>query len=1086
MKLICLSMSFERLVKEVDALTYNSRSVLNALIRSVLRYGTDKGYSVVRAGTTLSLNRQHIYLLYRFYNEWAAYDFSEEGFDIARANVVDNFMSATDGDLLDEALITHAKVLYLNPDNKNNDTAYWRNKLITTLDKSALLNSSPIPINLRTPVMDENMNTTKYNQYETYLLPIGYYRSQILGYYDDGQDYSAGGKTWTFNVNEKFTVNAPTIVMGGSDYVYANGVERFKNRCQSNRGSKTYDSYSLCYGYNTKIIGDYGTVGGDNNFVINAASAHSISSSSMLQGHYGGIFAGFRNQVYSTNGATSGGEDLVVLGPHGYAANRFNTVGYYGLTFDIPDLTAIDTSCQVTVNTCDSESDFIQSIYNPSNIVRILDSKNTQTPMAWLNLRVGDRVIIYNQTINGRDYLSWHGIEFQKQYAKVTGITRGGYYYDIVLDTNVNYSQYGVNGGKITKLATSTHPNDYFGTNSTAFNYMTVAAGDNQTVVGVANAIYTSPEFMVGTGYIPAGNDLSTQYINGNYITSKIFRETGFAVARDYFFGSIGSYIEYGALRSGADREGQRRWVHTSDSGKHADMYFEVTEGTTEFASVWDGEINPDTANYSTYHTNHIGLSNTIMSIGRYTTRRENDNCIGAINFYDKDWFNDHNDVNSNKQPRNTIIEIIAQNGVRELKSNINITNGFVTASGYISSTRYNPAGSYGVWIDNPISAGLYSNTEYIAISSANTLSLYSTNSILATSKSQINFDAKYFRITSTTETLGTLALTGDAKSHAYWFGGPDDGDPVRCMYGGFLINAHNNMQAKPYIVPNAYGTDEFLRGAASDHILSSVGGNNNIPHYQSDCYGEQVQLHLPGPSYTDNIHPFITRYKKAQYDASGKETVAEILKVNKLALLEDLEYKTVWYGYNPRPCNIMYRVADIIIPNNPSAGLSWSFDVIQNNLGRKYGGEWNVNLSVTNNYTSTNPSGIGVTVNVIINDVYPIPAILASQCVNLAVYVRANTIGDSSKSSRVELWMGYNPNTYLSIMQKRITDQSMVQMNHPVTPETPDASNSYYYFENTYDSKMPDSGITNINKSTDGGEATKYSQFTLTAEGWH
>lgn len=32
----------------------------------------------------------------------------------------------------------------------------------------------------------------------------------------------------------------------------------------------------------------------------------------------------------------------------------------------------------------------------------------------------------------------------------------------------------------------------------------------------------------------------------------------------------------------------------------------------------------------------------------------------------------------------------------------------------------------------------------------------------------------------------------------------------------------------------------------------------------------------------------------------------------------------------------------------------------------------------------------------------------------------------------------------------------------------------------------MPDSGITNINKSTDGGEATKYSQFTLTTEGWH
>ena len=41
-------MSFERIVKEVDVLTYNARSVLNALIRSVLRYGTSNGYTVVK------------------------------------------------------------------------------------------------------------------------------------------------------------------------------------------------------------------------------------------------------------------------------------------------------------------------------------------------------------------------------------------------------------------------------------------------------------------------------------------------------------------------------------------------------------------------------------------------------------------------------------------------------------------------------------------------------------------------------------------------------------------------------------------------------------------------------------------------------------------------------------------------------------------------------------------------------------------------------------------------------------------------------------------------------------------------------
>ena len=41
----------DRLQKEMDALTYNSRSVLNALIRSTVVSGSSKGFTATRVGT---------------------------------------------------------------------------------------------------------------------------------------------------------------------------------------------------------------------------------------------------------------------------------------------------------------------------------------------------------------------------------------------------------------------------------------------------------------------------------------------------------------------------------------------------------------------------------------------------------------------------------------------------------------------------------------------------------------------------------------------------------------------------------------------------------------------------------------------------------------------------------------------------------------------------------------------------------------------------------------------------------------------------------------------------------------------------
>lgn len=911
-------MAFEKLVKEIDVLTYNARSVLNALNRSVLKYGTSNGYSVTRAGVELVLEREDIYLLYRFYNEWGVTKYAKDSFQTAFDSVTEHFMSVVDVklDKLRNALVKHSKIMFMTKDNKNDSEDEWINRIIDYVDKHVLVNSSPIPVNLRTPVFDENMATTKYNQFETYLLPIGYYMQAILGYSGDNEDHSAGGKTWTFNVDRKFTVKCPTIELGGD-----NGSERYTYRISSAYGSSIYTSYSLVYGYNTKVNADTSTAGGSNSFVIGGRSAHNISDCSMIQGSYSGIYAGINNQIYAYNGAIAGGEDLVITGTHGFAANRLNTVGFYGMVYDIPDLSTVDNSCEVVVNVCDAATNAIKVTHNPRNVVRLYVEKNRSYPIQYNVFNPGDKVLIYNQTKNGKNYLTWNGIECKSQVATISSIsyhnTNDGGYVDIFLEQNVDYSQYGFDGGRIAPYASKAHPSNYYGTNSTALNYMTTAAGYNQTVVGIANIPYTSPRFIVGCGYIPAGNALACRYIDGGYVASTVYRENNFMVADDFIYAGLGSYIGFGISRNSSRRREFGRWVDTTDLKNQPEIHLEVTEGAVEPAFNESYEQNPDTTDYNCYHTNHIGLSATKMSMGRYSNRNEKDNIIAAVNFYDKDWFNDHKDVNNMNQPRNTALELIAQNGVRELKTNMNITNGFVTADGYICTYRYATEGSYGVWLDNPVSSSLYSNSEYIAVSAANTLSLYSANCVKLTSKSTLSFMGKYLYIDKNTETIGTLALTGDAKSHSHWF----DGDVARSLYGGFLLVTKGKVQAMAakYILPNyhscCWGLDEFVDGdPTSAHIFSSVGGANNITDYDNGCNEESTKLVLPGPSYTNHIHPFLIRYKKQLTDAQGKVTTKEIMQVDKLAFLEDISNRTVYYAYNNEGLSKFVKVCTITL----------------------------------------------------------------------------------------------------------------------------------------------------------------------------
>ena len=961
-------MALERLTKEIDVLTYNARSVLNALIRSVLRYGTSNGYTVTKSSVELKLTRNDIYLLYRLYNEWAGLGFGKDTFDAACDNVREKFMPAAnanpllvadaDNDELLHAVVTHSKIMYLNSSNKKQDNQYWIDQIINAADKTYILNSSPIPINLRTPVFDENMEVDKYSQYETYLLPMGYYMSLILGSAGDEVDHVAGGRNWWFDVDNEFKVTAPSVVFGGDD-----GTDRFTYRCARNDTGdlKSSPSYSLAYGWNTKLRGVYGTVGGRSTFVF-ADNAHGISTNGMIQGKYAGIYAGLNNQVHETNGMTAGGEDLVVLGSHGFAANRFNFVGFPGMIFKVPNLTKIDQDCEVVVNVCEADTAKTLTKYNPTNILDIYDNQNELTPITWSKFKVGDQVIIYDQTINGKNYLSWFGVELHHQITTITGIETYGAYTRFILKDNIRYSEIGVNGGRVARYSSSDYTSytyeysgssasktrRYFGANSTALNYLTIAAGFNQTVVGLANFPVIKPNFIVGTGYVPEGDEIQTQYVgvgvfgsdSDGYIHSNVYRQNAFMVARDYIHAATSAYVMMGMVDDQKQTD-VGHWVATTDNVNHRELYLEATDGSLEVACNDPHDKTLDTSNYQQYHTSHIGLSNTRMVIGRFTDRSKDSDksCLAAINFYDKRWFDEHGDVNSDKMPRNTALELLGENAIRELKTNFNITNGFVTKDGYICQSRYAPKDSYGVWKDNAVAYGLYKETEYIAISSANTLSLYSANMVLIDSKSRVHIDGPRLTIDKMTSTIGTLALTGNAKSHCHdWIcgcamvNGEQQPDFARVMYGGFLIATSDDVHygCTKYILPArdgvCWGLDEFGAGgidgkATSAHIFSSVGGDNTgIPGYKDSCKKESVKLILPGPSYVDHVHPVMMRYREAEY-TNGTMTKNEIMQVDKLALYDDIVIRRTLKASNNSGASRWVKIAELVVPH-PENGI--------------------------------------------------------------------------------------------------------------------------------------------------------------------
>lgn len=323
----------DRLQKEIDALTYNARTVLNALIRSVTAAGNNKGFNATRADETIYLSRIDIYRIYKFYEEWQANDFATEdnllkqGFTTILANhdatpvTVDGTVTNTKATT--SALVNHSKILFQTTANKDNTDTEWLDLIKNNNNAKLVSNSAPIPLNLRTPIFDENLSTAHYNSHPTYLFPSGYFTIDLLGYSGDDTNHELGGKSWTINSDDFIRLNSKKISLGG---VIPEATYKIAD--------KRTGEYALSFGYDSHAQAKYSVAGGfhsmvpvfeeDSIYTAIAIGTKNIASrigstsiggySNSVSNKFGAILGGSLNKVTAEGGGILGGKNNIVGG----------------------------------------------------------------------------------------------------------------------------------------------------------------------------------------------------------------------------------------------------------------------------------------------------------------------------------------------------------------------------------------------------------------------------------------------------------------------------------------------------------------------------------------------------------------------------------------------------------------------------------------------------------------------------------------------------------------------------------------------------------------------------------------------------
>jgi hypothetical protein len=510
----------ERLQKEMDALTYNSRTVLNALIRSTVVNGSSQGFTVTRVTETITLSRVDIYRLYRFYQEWEENEFSTvdvygslsqkalKGFytivdEHDSVTVVDDSGVSTSSATTD-ALVKHSQILFLNESNIDLLTMplHWLGLIEDSNNPKLVSNSSPIPINLRTPVFDENLATTRYNQHPTYLFPNAYYILDAFGYSGDDTDHRMDGKSWTIGADESVSIESPKIAMGDID-------TRDTRKTRENRnGPDTRSNYSTVWGYNTHARALYSTAGGRRSMVsIGAFAAIAVGNTNYSSNNNAAVIGGTVNTGAGEYiGIMSGSYNTVVADRGGILAGRSNLVGAAVHNFTFPVDNIADVDCIVSVDDC--YDDMVSTGGSPlgRNTIAITGDYSS-------SYKINDIVRLFRFTTKydgetGIEFYEVNGDIYDTQDVNVTSVE----YIDPA--TNPDNLNVGmtvitlsgdvigmgvVDGGRISVKQSANRIYDY-GANSVALGLSSVAKGEDQTVVGHYNYIDVNSRFIVGTG----------------------------------------------------------------------------------------------------------------------------------------------------------------------------------------------------------------------------------------------------------------------------------------------------------------------------------------------------------------------------------------------------------------------------------------------------------------------------------------------------------------------------------------------------------------------------------------------------------
>ena len=626
--------NLHELTKQLDVLTWNSRSVLNALIRSAMAAGSSKGFTVNRGGKTITLGRDGIFQVHQFYEMWESEGFGQTAFDVCREKCQQTF-----GQEFDKNLAIHAKIMWMNTDNVVNadNDEVWIDLIKALENPKWFTNTAPIPLNIRTPIYDENLSTKTYDDYETYLFPNAYYVLDTLGYAGDGNDHQAGGQNWLFDVDDRFKVTADRILLGTQDpkdvslvgNMYKTGplycLEGGTNSFAFDKNSFSYGQLNMVNGQNSAILG-----GVMNGIVANNAAIIGGDSNFVAQGRSSAIGGGIFNNV---------------VGDSGFAANGYNSVGGYSYTFQRyvvnpdgietqcePTYTDELTGCQYALMNKDSASGgdgdtalTAYQIYVTLNEVQKsgidnanrISSNDRNMAEDVFDFKVGDRVVLYGFSVSGGsngvtripcgnlvatvkgviprtrkiaptraipsgEVVIGYIVELDKEVtsANISGLAdkpiRSG---RISRQISVSHAEVDSNG----RLSTLSNANaDY----SDAFGYNTVAGGHAQTVVGQSNKELLSPKFIVGSG--PSRYVRANSFVSGPNATYSL--TSGFIV-------SGVSTVTTAYIHGEGDINTVRRYDDDYNNG-----------GVEKYAGMFAYSIDPRSSIYNNENLNNRAL----------------------------------------------------------------------------------------------------------------------------------------------------------------------------------------------------------------------------------------------------------------------------------------------------------------------------------------------------------------------------------------------------------------------------------------------------------------------------------------------